>query len=83
MAERNVERATATGASMRALRAGLASAFRGKGLMIFLAGAALMAAAGAWAGTQVGFDQLEIRAVRGPHLRVLAGQGGKASVTIP
>jgi hypothetical protein len=51
--------------------------------MIFLAGAALMAAAGAWAGSQVGLDQTEIRVLRGPHLRVLPGQGGKTSVTIP
>ncbi len=83
MAERIVEGATATGKPTRALGAGLASAFRGRGLMIFLAGAALMAAAGAWAGSQVGLDQTEIRVLRGPHLRVLPGQGGKTSVTIP
>lgn len=83
MAERNVESATATGASARALRGWLASTFRGRGLMIFLAGAALMAAVGAWAGTQVGLDELEIRALRGPHQRVLPGQGGQTGVTIP
>lgn len=83
MAERNVESAPATGAPMRALRVGIASAFRGRGLMIFLAGAAVMAAAGAWAGSLVALDQMEIRVLRGPHLRVLPGQGGKTSVTIP
>jgi len=83
MAERIVEGAAATGKPMRALGAGLASVFRGRGLMIFLAGAALMAAAGAWAGSQVSLDQTEIRVLRGPHLRVGPVQGGKASVTIP
>ena len=60
-----------------------ASAFRGRGLMIALVGAALMAAAGAWAGARLGLDDLELRPPRGPHLRVAAGQGGKTSVTIP
>ena len=68
---------------MRAFRVGFASAFRGRGLMIALVGAALMAAAGAWAGSRLGLDELEMRPSRGPHLRVLPGQGGKASVTIP
>lgn len=60
-----------------------ASAFRGKRLTIALVGAVLMAAAGAWAGARLGLDDLELRPPRGPHLRVLPGQGGKASVTIP
>lgn len=39
-------------------------------IVTWLAGAALMAAAGAWAGSQLRLDDLELRPVRGPRLRV-------------
>lgn len=68
---------------MRAFRVWLASAFRGRGLIIALVGAVLTALAGAWAGAHLGLDELQVRPPRGPHLRVLPGQGGKANVTIP
>jgi hypothetical protein len=47
-----------------------------------LAGAALMAAAGALAGAELRPEDLEVRTARAPHLRV-SGPGGKAGVTIP
>jgi hypothetical protein len=83
MTDRTPQSDSVTGASMRAFMVWFASAFRGKRLMIALVGAVLMAAAGAWAGARLGLDDLELRPPRGPHLRVLPGQGGKASVTIP
>lgn len=48
-----------------------------------LAGAALMAAAGALAGAELRPEDLEIRTARAPHLRVSGPGGGKVSVTIP
>lgn len=53
-------------------------------VMTVLVGAALMAAAGALAGSQMQLDELELRPVRGPHLHVLPGQAfGQVGVTIP
>lgn len=51
--------------------------------MVVLAGAAVMAAAGAWAGARLGLDELEMHPPRGPHLRVSPEWAGKSSVTIP
>ena len=68
---------------MRAFRVWFVSAFRDRRLMIAFIGAALLAAAGAWAGARLGLDELEMRPPRGPHQRVPSGLGGKASVTIP
>lgn len=68
----------------RAFRSFCMSALRRrKQILTVLAGAAVMAAAGAFAGSQLQLDDLEMRPVRGPYLHVLPGQGGgQTGVTI-
>lgn len=52
-------------------------------ILTVLGGAAVMAAAGALAGSQLRLEALEMRPVRGSYLHVLPGQGGgQTSVTI-